>query len=85
MFWLGAVAKAIATGGTYPYVSGSQPDDSVTKLIKITRTQIVVKSRLQAATHQYGSSMQAILQILREEGLSGWWTIENEMIEVQLI
>jgi hypothetical protein len=25
----------------------------------------------QAATHQYGSSVQAILQILREEGLSG--------------
>lgn len=51
VFWLGAIAKAIATGGTYPY--------------------IVVKSRLQAATHQYGSSVQAILQILREEGLSG--------------
>lgn len=51
VFWLGALAKAIATSGTYPY--------------------IVVKSRLHAATHQYKSSLEAITQILREEGLRG--------------
>jgi len=32
---------------------------------------IVVKSRLQAATHKYTSSLRAILDILQKEGLSG--------------
>lgn len=33
--------------------------------------QLVVKSRLQAATHKYKSSITAVLQILKTEGLSG--------------
>lgn len=51
MFFLGAVSKLVATGGTYPY--------------------IVVKSRLQAASHKYESSLKAVLHILQIEGLAG--------------
>lgn len=36
-----------------------------------TYPYIVVKSRLQAATHKYESSLKAVLHILRTEGLSG--------------
>ncbi|KAK8869479.1 hypothetical protein IAR55_000044 [Kwoniella newhampshirensis] len=36
-----------------------------------TYPYIVVKSRLQAATHKYRSSLKAILHILESEGLSG--------------
>ncbi|WWD16260.1 hypothetical protein CI109_100686 [Kwoniella shandongensis] len=36
-----------------------------------TYPYIVVKSRLQAATHKYKSSLKAILHILESEGLSG--------------
>lgn len=36
-----------------------------------TYPYIVVKSRLQAATHQYSSSLRAVLDILNKEGLSG--------------
>ncbi|WOO80927.1 Peroxisomal membrane protein PMP47B [Vanrija pseudolonga] len=32
---------------------------------------LVVKSRLQAATHKYSSSLKAIVQILKTEGISG--------------
>ena len=33
--------------------------------------KIVVKSRLQAATHKYKSSVRAVLDILNKEGLAG--------------
>jgi hypothetical protein len=36
-----------------------------------TYPYLVVKSRLQAATHKYSSSVKAVVQILKEEGLSG--------------
>ncbi|KAK6903325.1 hypothetical protein I203_108590 [Kwoniella mangroviensis CBS 8507] len=36
-----------------------------------TYPYIVVKSRLQAATHKYKSSLKAVLHILEKEGLSG--------------
>ncbi|WVW82682.1 hypothetical protein I302_104693 [Kwoniella bestiolae CBS 10118] len=36
-----------------------------------TYPYIVVKSRLQAATHKYKSSLKAVLHILNKEGLSG--------------
>ncbi|KAK4689127.1 solute carrier family 25 (peroxisomal adenine nucleotide transporter), member 17, partial [Tremellales sp. Uapishka_1] len=51
LFFLGALSKLVATGGTYPY--------------------IVVKSRLQAATHKYKSSIKAVLSILHNEGVAG--------------
>ena len=36
-----------------------------------TYPYIVVKSRLQAATHQYKSSVSAVLHILKKEGVKG--------------
>ncbi|WVQ90436.1 hypothetical protein IAS59_004216 [Cryptococcus gattii] len=46
---------------------------AASKLVATSSTYpyIVVKSRLQAATHQYKSSFRAILHILRAEGVSG--------------
>ncbi|KAL1410956.1 hypothetical protein Q8F55_001899 [Vanrija albida] len=35
---------------------------------------LVVKSRLQAATHKYSSSLKAIIQILKTEGISGLYS-----------
>nr|ODN91664.1 solute carrier family 25 (peroxisomal adenine nucleotide transporter), member 17 [Cryptococcus depauperatus CBS 7855] len=46
---------------------------AVSKLIATSSTYpyIVVKSRLQAATHKYKSSIQAVLHILKTESVSG--------------
>ncbi|RSH93758.1 hypothetical protein EHS25_006406 [Saitozyma podzolica] len=46
---------------------------AVSKLVATggTYPYIVVKSRLQAATHKYESSLRAVLHILKSEGVSG--------------
>ncbi|RSH81834.1 uncharacterized protein EHS24_008029 [Apiotrichum porosum] len=46
---------------------------AVSKLIATGSTYpyLVVKSRLQAATHKYNSSVKAVLQIFKTEGISG--------------
>ena len=46
---------------------------AVSKLVAtgITYPYIVVKSRLQAATHKYKSSVAAVLHILKTEGVNG--------------
>ena len=46
---------------------------AVSKLIATGGTYpiLVVKSRLQAATHKYGNIIKAIIQILKTEGISG--------------
>lgn len=53
VFWLGAVAKAIATAGTYPYVSlfplctcVSAHPNAYIDVLSTSMAQIVIKSRL---------------------------------------
>ncbi|ORY22563.1 mitochondrial carrier domain-containing protein [Naematelia encephala] len=72
--------KGITSTGTTAGTGRSSLSDwdmfmlgAVSKLVATggTYPYIVVKSRLQAATHKYESSVKAILHILKSEGLSG--------------
>ncbi|WVN86351.1 uncharacterized protein L203_101514 [Cryptococcus depauperatus CBS 7841] len=73
------VSRGITPTGTKSLGRSSLSDwdlfmlGAVSKLIATSSTYpyIVVKSRLQAATHKYKSSIQAVLHILKTESVSG--------------
>ncbi|WWC89668.1 uncharacterized protein L201_004593 [Kwoniella dendrophila CBS 6074] len=73
------VGSGVSTTGQNPLGRSSLSDwdmfilGAASKLVATggTYPYIVVKSRLQAATHKYKSSLHALFQILKTEGISG--------------